>query len=88
MLLLHFDEALPDSHAPISDDDESGDLALALLLTSEDGGEGERINLDLSPTSMPGNDPLALRFSRLLSAGDMEAVGTGERMIWRWKRGA
>lgn len=87
VLLLHFDEALPDSHAAISDE-ETGDLALALLLTSEEGGEGERISLDLSPTSMPGNDPLALRFSRLLSAGDMEAAGTGERMIWRWKRGA
>ncbi len=82
VLLLHFDEALPDIYAPVADTAEEP-VALALLLAP-----GDDIALETSPAAVSGNDPLALRFADLLTSDAPEAGGSGERLTWRWRRAA
>lgn len=85
VLLMHFDEPLPDIYAPVSDPAEPA-VALALLLTAR--GPGRALAFDLAPAPAPGRDPLALRFSALLTGEAGEAVAAGERMTWRWRLAA
>jgi len=88
VLLLHFDEALPEAYREIGGAAEDS-LALALLLAPEDeDGAGERIALSFAPSAPPGADSLALCFARLLDGGVTETHATGERLSWRWSRAA
>ena len=82
VLLMHFDEALPAICDPVADP-AGPPVALALLLAP-----GAGIALDLSPAPGPGDDPLALRFTALLTTDATDAFGTGARMNWRWRRAA
>lgn len=88
VLLLHFDEALPDTYAEIGGGAEDA-LALALLLAPDnDTGAGERIALRLTPSDPPGADSLAHRVAALLECGGSETHAVGERLTWTWCRAA
>ncbi|SEH49882.1 beta-ketoacyl synthase chain length factor [Magnetospirillum fulvum] len=85
VLLLHFDEALPESYAEIGGGAEDS-LALALLLApNRDDGVGERIALGLAPSDPPGTDSLAHCVATLLEGGGSETRAAGERLTWTWQ---
>ena len=82
VLLLHFDEALPDSYDPVGGGAEAG-LALALLLSV-----GEEVELGWRPAEVPGTESAASALLRLLAGGVGQASATGERMTWSFSRAA
>jgi hypothetical protein len=82
VLLLHFDEALPDSYAPVGGGPEE-ELALALLLSAGDG-----VQLDWQPAEVAGSQSAAAALLRLLGGDTDRVVATGERMIWSFRRAA
>jgi len=85
VLLLHFDEALPDSYEGVGGGAEDS-LALALLLAPEkDDGAGERIVLGLAPSAPPGTESLAHCVAALLESGGGETRAAGERLTWTWQ---
>jgi len=88
VLVLHFDEALPESYDGIGFEAEET-LALALLLAPDDAsGAGERIGLRLAPSDSPGTESLAHRVATLLECGGTETHAVGERLTWTWCRAA
>jgi len=88
VLLLHFDEALPESYDGIGGGAEDP-LALALLLAPDhDGSAGARIALRLAPSPAPGTESLAHRVAALLESGGDQTRAVGERITWTWCRAA
>lgn len=84
VLLLHFDEALPDSYDGVGGEAEEP-LALALLLAPDrDEAAGERVALRLAPSDPPGTESLAHHVAALLVNGDRETRAVGERLTWTW----
>lgn len=86
VLLMHFDESLPECYDPIAGASEDG-LALALLLAPADKA-GDRISVAFSPAFPPGGKSGALGFADLLMGATQEATASGQRMTWRWRRAA
>jgi hypothetical protein len=86
VLLIHFDEPLPEPYAPVGGDRDPS-VALALLLASDrDEAEGDRLSLAFAPSDPPGDESPAVSFARLLDGQAAEAVCVGERLTWRWCR--
>ncbi len=81
VVLVHFDEALPEIFDAVTASPSPG-VILALLLD----GSGEPITLTLEPAAAPGTDDPASRFLDFLRSGADEGEATGERMAWRWRR--
>lgn len=89
VLLMHFDEVLPEIYATVAGETQAEKaVALALLLLPEDADDGELFTFDMAPAPELGTDPLALRFADLLTSGAESAFGNGPRMSWRWHRAA
>jgi len=90
VLLVYFDEPLPEEYQEFGDPDEAS-LALALLLHP---ARGDGTDLRLSFLAQNATEPVrsataqAMDFLRFLSSGAHETVSPGERMQWRWSRGA
>jgi hypothetical protein len=82
VLVMHFDEALPENYALVGGGPEPG-IALALLLGGP-GGEG--IALDWQPVERAGRDCAATALLGLLTGGCTPAQAVGERMVWRFRR--
>jgi hypothetical protein len=87
VLLMHFDEALPDIYAPVGGEAEEP-IALAVLLLPDSAGEGDLLRFRVETATAAPAGPLAVRFADLL-AGTVDAVsGGGSRMNWSWRRAA
>lgn len=82
VLLLHFDEALPESYGPVGGGPEPS-LALAVLLTAGDG-----LRLGWRPADSAGTQSAAGALLDLLAGGEDPSIAAGERMIWSFHRAA
>lgn len=87
VLLMHFDEALPEIYTEI-DGAAEDPVALAFLLYPQNSSKGYPIRQSMWPAVQAAADPLALRFIELLENRTKEVTGTGPRMNWRWCRAA
>jgi len=81
VLLIHFDEPLPEIYPPLND---GGDppLALALLLAPSEGGEAMEMTQD--PDASPPVGAVAHQFLDFLQSSESERRAAG----WRWRRAA
>jgi hypothetical protein len=86
VLLLYFDEALPDCYGAIADG--TGAPAVLALLLSPPGRAGQSISVEFAPADAAGHCDLAARFAGVLTGQEAEARAVGERMTWRWRRAA
>lgn len=80
ILLLHFDEALPEFYGQVGGGSEPAQ-ALALLLSA-----GEGIHLDWRKAEVAGTESAAGALLDLLAGGTDRASAAGERMIWSFRR--
>jgi len=81
VLLLHFDEPLPDIYDPIIDANEPP-LVLAALLVPAGGGAA--MSLAIEPEGAGSVGRLAHEFIEFLQSGEAERSPAG----WRWRRAA
>ena len=81
VLVMHFDEALPESYAPVGGRPVPG-IALALLLGTH-GGDG--IALDWQPAERAGGECSATALVRLLKGDSTPVQAVGERMVWSFR---
>lgn len=84
VLIMHFDEALPEEYGPVGGGTEDS-LALALLLTRNDG---ERIGLHWQVADQPGEECAAAALLGLLRDNADTARAAGGRMVWSFSRAA
>jgi hypothetical protein len=90
VLVVYFDDLLPEPYDEFADDDETC-VALAMLLSSPHEA-GEDLTLALEPrdrdmTSLSASGQ-ALDFLRFILSGEPERKSMGERLQWRWQRSA
>jgi hypothetical protein len=88
VLLLHFDEPLPDPFS-IFEEPEAAPEVLALVLAAD--GPGMPLELSVSPALAKAPSPLshATEFIRFLESTERaELILVGERLEWRWRRHA
>jgi hypothetical protein len=90
VVVVYFDEPLPDAYAPVSDGDCEA-LVMALLLAPAEAGTGDAMALEIVPLeagAAVASRPLALDVLDFLQSdrGDMECLG--DSLIWRWRRAA
>lgn len=90
VLVMCFDEPLPDAYAPIQPDHEDA-CVLALLLVPATAGQGELINTRMTPVTQCAGTPartgaLAATLMALLAGDDREISTAGSRMSWSWHR--
>lgn len=85
VLLVHYDEPLPDAYAGVADDRAGAVLALSLRPPRGAG--------DIEVQAAPGTaeapeqpEDLAAAFLAFLSSSEPEAACRGDRMTWRWRR--
>jgi hypothetical protein len=87
VLLVYFDEPLPEDYAEFCEEEEA--FAAALVLTPARGAIGD-ILLSLEPADrqLPRRSATgqAADFVRFLGSGDIGAVSRGSRGQWRWRR--
>jgi hypothetical protein len=88
VLVVYFDDLLPEPYDKFADDDETC-VALAMLLSSPHE-DGEDLTLALEPrdrgmTSLSASGQ-ALDFLRFILSGEPERRSMGERLQWRWCR--
>jgi hypothetical protein len=85
VLLLHYDEPLPDLYRDVVAGDEPQAMALALVLRAD--GAGTALSVETEPaTDSPLKAGLAGAFLEFLRSTDCEAAAAGGRMTWRWRR--
>jgi hypothetical protein len=86
ILLVYFDDRLPEPYAEIANSDEAG-VALALLLNAP-RGDGEDLLVELEPRdeTMTTATGQAFDFLRFLLTDQKEKTLAGERIQWRWRR--
>lgn len=85
VLLLHYDEPLPDAYAGFDDDHAGAVLALSLRPPR---GPGD-IEVEATPemAKAPGQpEDIASAFLAFLRSSEPEAACRGDRMMWRWRR--
>lgn len=89
VLLVYYDEPLPDVYADFRDGEEAT-LALALLLTPGRGdGSDLLVSCETKRTDDPARPPptaQALDFLRFLLSGENERSTPGGIVRWRWRR--
>lgn len=90
VMVVYFDDLLPEPYDALGDPDETC-FALAMLLGAprNDGADltisfepRARANASLSASGQ------ALDFLRFILSGESERISIGERLQWRWQRGA
>lgn len=88
ILLVYFDDRLPEPYAEIADSDEAG-VALALLLNAP-RGDGEDLLVELEPRDETMTTATAtgqaFDFLRFLLTDESQRTWAGERIQWRWRR--
>jgi len=86
VVLIHYDEPLPDCYGPVSEPDPPA-LALAVVIAP---GGGEALEFTVGPAARPPGAPqdAARAFLDFLQSGAAECVVDGERLAWRWRRAA
>jgi hypothetical protein len=87
VLLVYYDDALPEPYAPFRDLGDTA-VALALLLTAPEPG---RPGFEFAPVAATASAPAsateqALGFLRFLLHGEAELTLAGERHDWRCRR--
>lgn len=82
VLLVDFDEIIPDEYRPYVDELQC-DHALALLLAGEPGGG---ITIDRAPPGTPDFLPQGPAFLAWLQGTGTELCLTGEGQGWQWRR--
>lgn len=89
VLLVYFDEPLPEEYGVFGHAEDSLTLALALAPARGDGGD-VIVSLEPAAAPAPGLSATgqALDFIRFMVSGAGECVAAGERVRWRWRRGA
>lgn len=83
VLLLHFDEPLPDIYADVCSDADLP-VVFACLLRHGPNASGRCVAMDFAQTERPSSDPLALLFADFLRSG-RDVHGTGQRITWGWR---
>jgi Beta-ketoacyl synthase, N-terminal domain len=87
VLLVYFDEPLPEDYAAFCEEEDA--FAAAFLLTPAGGSSGD-ILLSLEPAdrTLPRRSATgqAADFVRFLCSGDIDAVSSGSRGQWHWRR--
>lgn len=83
VLLIYYDEPLPDSYRSVADSGEDT-AVLALLLERAECG-GQVIETGFEPSAQAGGDPLARHLGSVLTGRAGAAAGGGDRMTWRWR---
>lgn len=90
VLVVYFDDLLPEPYDEFADDDETC-VALAMLLSSP-REDGEDLTLALEPRDRDmmslSASGQALDFLRFILSGEPERRSMGERLQWRWQRSA
>ena len=84
VLLLHFDEILPDTFGELIDQPETP-VALALLLTRE-GQQVSQITMSMTPQQGPADCNLAHQFINFINSDQLAAQTRSERTIWKWEK--
>ena len=88
VLVVYFDDLLPEPYDKFADDDETC-VALAMLLSSPHE-DGEDLTLALEPRDRDmmslSASGQALDFLRFILSGEPERRSMGERLQWRWCR--
>ena len=90
VMVVYFDDLLPEPYDALGDPDETC-LALAMLLGAP---RSDREDLTISfaardpGTTSHSASSQALDFVRFILSGDSETTSIGERLQWRWQRGA
>lgn len=90
VLLVYFDEPLPDVYAELDGDGDTT-LAIALLLETAAGDEGDLILATEPADHAEAPRPVtgqALDFLRFFLSGGAEAASPGAGVRWRWRRAA
>ena len=90
VMVVYFDELLPAPYDAFGDSDETC-LALAMLLGAPHSDPGDlTISFEPRPrqTKSLSASGQALDFIRFILSGESESVSIGERLQWRWQRGA
>ena len=95
VMVVYFDDLLPEPYDALGDPDETC-LALALLLGAPrpdtDHNDEEDLTISFEPrareTKSLSASGQALDFIRFILSGESERVSIGERLQWRWQRGA
>ncbi len=89
VLLVYYDEPLPDVYAEFRDGEEAT-LALALLLSPARGDQSDLlVSCESKRTDDPPRPPpteQALDFLRFLLSGENERSTPGGTVRWRWRR--
>lgn len=87
VLLMHFDESLPDAYDGIGGVSPEASLVFAVML-SPNPADGDPVTLEVAPAAAPGTESPAAAFMDFLCAHRDRAQASGDRMMWRWQRGA
>jgi hypothetical protein len=90
VLMVYFDEPLPEIYGPTLSDDITAPFALAMLIAPP--SEADNDHLALSMTAKAGDESAtpaqARAFLDFLISGRAELRLSGERHDWRWRRAA
>ncbi len=85
VLLVHYDEPLPDAYGGFADGDAG--TVLALSLQSPRGAGDIEVKATPGVVEAPGqSEDLAAAFLAFLCSSEPEAACRGDRMMWRWRR--
>ncbi len=85
VLLVHYDEPLPDAYAGFADGHAG--TVLALSLRPPRGAEDIEVQATPGTAEAPEQpEDLASAFLAFLSSSEPEAACRGDRMMWRWRR--
>jgi len=88
VLLVYFDDLLPQPYGEVADGAESC-VALAMLLKPP-GDDGPEFALSMEPRNRSGEwrsaTALSLDFIRFMLSNERERRSIGERTQWRWQR--
>ncbi|HXN87412.1 MAG TPA: beta-ketoacyl synthase chain length factor [Candidatus Binataceae bacterium] len=90
VMVVYFDDLLPEPYDTFNDRDDTC-LALAMLLGAPPN-DGEDLTVSFEPcareTASLSATEQALDFLRFILSGESERISIGERLQWRWQRGA
>lgn len=89
VLVVHFDEPLPEAYAGVAEGAEERPVALAVLLLPAAETAGEALVVETGPLAAAEAEDgqMALAFADFLASDKAEGGMRGERLVWRWRRG-
>jgi hypothetical protein len=90
VMIVYFDDLLPEPYDALGDHDETC-LALAMLVGAPNN-DADDLTISFEPrareTTALSATGQALDFLRFILSGESERTSIGERLQWRWQRGA